>query len=218
MILAPPSVHHPACMPRMMFNQPHPSCCAGCIAAQCFSDPMSTWLPTCIQVEIVAVNSTADIVQDLGDVCNRQVRCRPCSSARQCIARRASLSRSPRHEPDGPAACQILWQRAADGCVLAHAQVYVINSVLIPVRDLADAPQTIPAGETHLALAMTWVLPSSGTCQQCTCTLPSLDPPAVAQKTNECRLVCLDLAIFCQLADNILLSCSRVGPHRRGRG
>jgi uncharacterized surface protein with fasciclin (FAS1) repeats len=46
-------------------------------------------------VEIVGVNSTADIVQDLGDVCNRQV--------------------------------------------------YVIDAVLIPVRDLADAPQTIPA-------------------------------------------------------------------------
>lgn len=30
---------------------------------------------------------------------------------------------------------------------LLHAQVYVIDAVLIPVKDLADVPQTIPAGK-----------------------------------------------------------------------
>ena len=98
------------------------------------------------QVEIVGANNTANIVQDLGDVCNRQVR--PAFPEQDgvelnSVMLQAVLCRVPVTSP----AQQTLCPRCR-----SSAQVYVIDTVLIPEDDVADIPQTIPAG----ALALAW--------------------------------------------------------------
>lgn len=60
-----------------------------------------------LQLQIVAENSTANVVDDLGDVCNRQVRCFPCfrhfwELACLCSSRDEAMSDVVASDQSGP--------------------------------------------------------------------------------------------------------------------